>query len=178
MLTELFSWLLPLVNVAGLGFVGWGLFYLYRTLLDRNSSLEKHISELRDGHAAVVQMMQRRAEELEHRFDDEKRWRNNIVEVVGLTEQQQKKLILMKDEELDQLKNRVRDVNTRLGTVQEELDKARREVWEAKKTEAAKTRLEVENASLRRKAETLESRVNSLQNALTRNVPNGFRGIS
>lgn len=175
---EILAWLLPLVNAAGLGFVGWGLYYLYKTLLERNTSLEKHITELRNGHTTVVEIMQRRATELEHRFDDEKRWRNNIVEVVGLTEQQQKKLFVMKDEETQQLRLRCEDAVAKLAQAQSEIDKLRHDSWESKKTEVAKTRLETENAALRRKVETLESRADSLQNALTRNVPNGFRGIS
>jgi len=76
---SLFTWLLPLVNALGLGLLGWGLFHLYRTLLDRNKSLEDHIKEVKTGHVTVVEVMQRRAEELERRFDDEKRWRTNII---------------------------------------------------------------------------------------------------
>jgi chromosome segregation ATPase len=176
MTPDLFASLLPLVNVAGLGFVGWGLFYLYRTLLDRNKSLESHIKEIRDGHTMVVQIMKTRAEELEHLFEDERRLRANIVEVVGFTDQQQKKLFTLKEEENQQLRLKCDDLNIKLISSQADAKEARTQAWEAKKAEAAKTRLEAEKALLLQKLSTLESRVNSLQGALTRAVPNGSRG--
>jgi chromosome segregation ATPase len=164
MMDALFAWIFPALNVVGLTVLGMSLWHVYHALVRRNESLLSHLKELKEGHTQVVDVMQRRAQELERRFEDEKGWRDRYTEVMAMTETQQKKIWALKDEELAHLRKRHDEAERKVGDAEVELAKLRAGVWEARHAQMAFKRLEAEKKAL-------EERVSRLQQSVH------FRGV-
>jgi hypothetical protein len=72
------GFLLELLNTMGLGILGVGLVVYYRALLTRSDTLRESLNDLKSAHETVLAVMDKRAREIDARFEDEKSFRTFI----------------------------------------------------------------------------------------------------
>src|SRR5215216_5631952 len=83
---------LEVLNSFGLGLLIIGLIIVYRSLTLRAKSLSENLSDIKGAYDSVVDVMAKRAKELDMRFEDEKRFRSFYLSIVDDTEAHQAKV--------------------------------------------------------------------------------------
>jgi hypothetical protein len=99
---------LDVLNSFGLGLLIIGLIIVYRSLTIRAKSLSENLSDIKAAYDSVVNVMAKRAKELDMRFEDEKRFRSFYLSIVDDTEAHQAKVKKWKEEEIAIEHNRVK----------------------------------------------------------------------
>lgn len=98
---------LEILNSCGLGLLIIGLIIVYRSLTLRAKSLSENLNDIKGAYDSVVDVMAKRAKELDMRFEDEKRFRTFYLSIVDDTEAHQAKVKKWKEEEVAIEHNRV-----------------------------------------------------------------------
>lgn len=66
------SIVIQILNTLGLGILAVGVIVYYRALISRSDTLKNSLNDLKNVHETVISMMEKRAKEIDARFDDEK----------------------------------------------------------------------------------------------------------
>ncbi|HEX8288025.1 MAG TPA: hypothetical protein VF556_08520 [Pyrinomonadaceae bacterium] len=139
--------IIQILNLFGLGLLGLGLLIMYRALDSKNKLLSESLKEIKDAYASVLEMMKKRSEEIDARFEDEKRFRGLYLSLVEDSETHKAKIKDWSSDELTILQKRVANMQTRLSELEEQCQKLTIE----------NGRLKISVAELESKASFLES---------------------
>jgi hypothetical protein len=150
--------LIQLLNTLGLGVLATGLIVYYRALLSRSDNLRESLTDLRDAHQKVISAMERRAKDIDERFEDEKKFRSLHMSLLEDVEVYRVKVSAWRNDELTILQGRLREMTNRLDTVEIEY-----------------ARLKLENNELRISMAQLESKYKSLD---FQDNPSGTKGLT
>src|SRR5260370_4569096 len=106
--------LIQLLNTLGLGVLATGLIVYYRALLSRSDNLRESFTDLRDAHQKVISAMERRAKDIDERFEDEKKFRSLHMSLLEDVEVYRVKVSAWRNDELTILQGRLREMTNRL----------------------------------------------------------------
>jgi chromosome segregation ATPase len=158
---------IELLNTLGLGILGVGLVTLYRALIARSDLLKQGVTDLQSAHTAVISAMERRAKEVDQRFEDEKHFRDFYLSMLEEVDAVRSKVRAWKEDEIGGMHAKIREMTERLDELEELSRKLRLE----------NQRLEFSVASLQGKCRLLEAQNKKLEVQLGFAQP-GVRGIA
>ena len=130
----------------------------YRALLSRSDNLKESLADLKGAHEKVVSAMERRAKEIDERFEDEKKFRNLHMSLLEDVEVYRVKVSAWRNDELTILQTKLKEMTERLETVEKEYVK-----------------LKFENNELKIALAQLESKYRNLE--IQDNLPTGVKGL-
>lgn len=113
---------LEVLNTLGVGLLGIGLIVIYRALIVRSKLLSKSLIEIKIAYDTVVLLMKRRSEEVDLRFEDEKKFRGLYLTLVEDAETHKAKIRAWKDDELSILQGKITDMSEKLRQLEKELE--------------------------------------------------------
>jgi hypothetical protein len=113
---------LEVLNTLGVGLLGIGLIVIYRALIVRSKLLSKSLIEIKVAYDTVVLLMKRRSEDVDLRFEDEKKFRKLYLTLVEDAETHKAKIKAWKDDELSILQSKITEMSERLRQLEKELE--------------------------------------------------------
>jgi hypothetical protein len=146
------SIIIEILNTVGLGVLGIGVVVLYRALISRSKLLTESLTDIKSAYESVVSIMTKRSDEIDQRFEDEKKFRSLYLSIVEDAEAHKEKIKAWKDDELSILQAKGQLIADRLKKVEEEFKM-----------------IVVENGNLKQSVLKLESKCKFLE-AQTRNL--------
>jgi len=161
------SIIIQLLNTLGLGILAGGVIVYYRALLARSDTLKNSLNDLKSAHETVVSTMEKRAKEIDARFDDEKKFRSLRLSLLEEVEIYRIKVKAWKDDELSILQNKLKEVSDRLEKVEAEYGRLKIENQE----------LTISLAHLETKCKFLETQNKNLEVELGFAKP-GVKGVA
>jgi chromosome segregation ATPase len=117
------GFLLEILNTIGLGILGAGLVTYYRALLTRSDTLRESLNDLRSAHETVLAVMDKRAREIDARFEDEKKFQNFHLSLLEEVDVFRVKIRTWKEDEISQMHNKLKEMSERMGVLEDECRK-------------------------------------------------------
>ncbi|PYU22863.1 MAG: hypothetical protein DMG32_17205 [Acidobacteria bacterium] len=115
------SALFQVLNAIGLGGVGAGIVFMYRALSSRGDLLSQNLADLKKAHESIVDTMKKRAEDIDSRFEDEKKFRSLYLSLVEDAVAHKEKIRMWKDDELSVLQGKFTELSTRVRQLEDEI---------------------------------------------------------
>jgi hypothetical protein len=112
---------LDVLNTLGVGLLGIGLVIIYRALIVRSKLLSKSLIEIKVAYDTVVLLIKKRCEEVDLRFEDEKKFRGLYLTLVEDAETHKAKIRAWKDDELFILQDKITHLSEKLRQLEKEL---------------------------------------------------------
>jgi hypothetical protein len=148
---------IQLLNTLGLGALTAGLVILYKSLSSRSDTLKDSLTDLKAAHESVVSAMDRRAKQIDERFEDEKKFQNLHMSFLEDVDVLRVKVKAWRDDELTIIQNRLKETANILNI-----------------TENDYAKLRVENNELRVNLSNLEFKYKKLE---SQDTPSGVKGL-
>ena len=117
------QYLLEILNSVGLGMVGIGIFVVHRSLISKSKLLSENIVEIQKAYESVMTMMKRRADEMDLRFEDEKKFRALYLSIAEDAESHKTKIKALKEDELLIIQNRMYSMVEKSQELEEDLER-------------------------------------------------------
>jgi hypothetical protein len=108
---------------VGLGMVGIGIFVVHRSLISKSKLLSENIVEIQKAYESVMTMMKRRADEMDLRFEDEKKFRALYLSIAEDAESHKTKIKALKEDELLIIQNRMYSMVEKSQELEEDLER-------------------------------------------------------
>jgi chromosome segregation ATPase len=127
------SLIIQILNTFGLALLGIGVVILYKALVSRSNLLNKSLADLRNVYDSVVLAMKKRSEEIDQRFEDEKKFRSLYLSIVEDAEAHKAKIKAWKEDELSVLQNRMHEMSERSRKLEEDYEMLKAENYNLRK---------------------------------------------
>ena len=103
--------------------VGIGIFVVHRSLISKSKLLSENIVEIQKAYESVMTMMKRRADEMDLRFEDEKKFRALYLSIAEDAESHKTKIKALKEDELLIIQNRMYSMVEKSQELEEDLER-------------------------------------------------------
>ena len=111
---------IQLLNTLGLGVLATGLVIYYKALVSRSDTLKDSLSDLKIAHESVVAAMDKRAKQIDDRFEDEKKFQNLHLSLLEEVDVFQIRIKTWRDDEVSRLHDRLGEMANRMETLEGE----------------------------------------------------------
>jgi DNA repair exonuclease SbcCD ATPase subunit len=146
------SSVIEILNTCGLILLGAGFVIMYRALVSKSKLVTEGLKEIKDAYDSVLTMMKKRSEDIDARFEDEKRFRTLYLSLVEDSEAHKAKIRDWSRDELTVVQKKLSNLQERLTECEEQCQKVSLENEKLKVTlaelKATVKHLESQNAAL------------------------------
>lgn len=111
---------IQLLNTLGLGALAAGLVILYKAMSSRSDTLKASLIDLKSAHDSIVAVMERRAKQIDERFEDEKKFQTLHMSFLEEVDVLRVRVKAWREDELSKMHEKFNEMSNRIDTLETE----------------------------------------------------------